>query len=91
MHDEQECELFLVDGVNSGDENALFGEAVNNDENCSETAREGQLFDDIESQGCGGAERGFRKPYGLCCGALPCLQMTQETQYDFTKAWTLGQ
>ena len=58
VHDEPECELFRVD---SGDENALFGEAVNNDENCSETAREGQLFDDIESQGCGGAGRGFRK------------------------------
>ena len=47
VHDEQECELFRVDGVDTGDENALFGEAVNNNKNCSKTAREGQFFNEV--------------------------------------------
>ena len=44
MHDEQECELFGVNGVDSGDEDALFGEAVDDDKDSGKTAGEGQLF-----------------------------------------------
>ena len=47
MHDEQEHELFRVNGVNGGDEDALFGEAVDNDDDSSKTAGEGQLFNEV--------------------------------------------
>ena len=47
MHDEQECELFRVNGVDGGDEDALLGEAVDDNEDCCETAGEGQLFDEV--------------------------------------------
>ena len=47
VHDEQERKLFRVDGVNSGDEDALFGEAVDNNEDGGKTTREGQLFNEV--------------------------------------------
>ena len=47
LEDEQEHELFGVNGVNGGDEDALFGEAVNNDEDSSKTTREGQLLNEV--------------------------------------------
>ena len=47
MHDEQECELLGVDGVNSGDEDALFGEAVDDDKESGKTTGEGQLFNEV--------------------------------------------
>ena len=47
MHDEQEHELFRVNGVNGGDEDALLGEVVNNNEDSRKTAGEGQLFNEV--------------------------------------------
>ena len=58
---------------NSGNENALFGQVVNDNENCGEPRREGQLFDEVHRYRIPGAQqcrKGFQEairfmPWGL--------------------------
>ena len=47
MHDEEACKFLRVDGVVGGNEDALFGKSINDDENGSKAERRGKLLDEV--------------------------------------------
>ena len=51
MHEEKACQLFGGDVVCRGDEDTLFGKAVDNDEDGCETGGLGKLFDEVHGDG----------------------------------------
>ena len=76
MHDEQEHKLFGVDVVNGGDEDALLGEVVDDNEDSSKTTGEGQLLNEVHryriprTQQC---RKGFQEAVQFMPWGLPVL------------------